>query len=83
MIRWVGGAHRFYSTHIHEKRFRWEDLTETAARDAMVEESHILIETDGAWFRIVEIPADGDLANPPTVAATQRSNGTRWIKARP
>ena len=49
----------------------------------MKEYTHILIETDGEWFRIVELPdAEPELiGNPPTVAKTKRGNGTRWIKA--
>jgi beta-lactamase superfamily II metal-dependent hydrolase len=84
VISWLGGPHRFYSTYIHEKRFRWHDMSNTTAREAMIEMSHILIETDGEWFRIVEIPAEGgDPTSPPTVQETRRSDGTRWIRAKP
>ena len=46
-----------------------------------------MIETDGVWFRIVEVPAPdlGDKHSPltvPTVRQTKRGNGTRWIEAR-
>ncbi len=83
VIKWCGGAHRFYSTQMHERRFKWEDLTTAASLQAMFETKHILIETDGTWFRVVEVPLDwGDLDSPPTVKATKRGNGTRWIRAR-
>jgi hypothetical protein len=82
VIQWVGGAHRFYSTFIHERRFRYEDIDTEAKRERMIERAHILIETDGAWFRVVEIPADDPgLGAIPSVQATRRGNGTRWIKA--
>jgi hypothetical protein len=83
VIRWLGGSHRVYHTLIHEKRFKWSNLNTRSARERMHEFSHILIETDGAWFRIVEIDAqDGDPDSPPAVAETRRGNGTRWIRAR-
>ena len=83
VIRWLGGHHRVYCTVIHEKRFRWEALDTKAKHEAMKEYSHILIETDGTWFRIVELPdADpGLIGSPPTVQQTSRGDGTRWISA--
>jgi hypothetical protein len=48
----------------------------------MIEEAHILIETDGKWFRIVEVPETFDLAHIPTVAQTRRGDGTRWVRAK-
>ena len=82
VIRWLGGAHRFYSTFIHEKRFKWSDITTEEERQEMIERKHILIETDGEWFRVVELPLDhSDPGNPPTVRETRRSNGTRWVRA--
>ena len=80
VIRWLGGAHRVYHTGIHEKVFKWEYLTTQKARQAMLEFSHILIETDGEWFRLVEVDSKG--LSPPTVRETKRSNGTQWIKCR-
>lgn len=81
-IRWSGGPHRFYSTHIHEKRFSYDDLSSRNAFDSMEEEKHILIETDGTWFRVVEIPIDSpNLLPAPGVRAVRRSHGTRWICA--
>lgn len=83
VIGWLGGAHRFYSTFIHEKRFDYDKITTAAERDAMVEITHILIETDGEWFRIVEVPVGrSSYAQVPSVADIRLSNGTRWIKAK-
>ena len=82
VIRWVGGPHRFYSTFIHERRFRYEQITTTAKRNIMIERSHVVIETDGKWFRIIEVPADdGGFGAIPAVQDTRRGDGTRWIKA--
>ena len=81
VISWLGGSHRVYHTFIHEKRFNWSDLQTIEDREQMHEISHILIETDGVRFRIVEVDAeDGDLISPPTVQQTRRSNGTQWIR---
>lgn len=82
VISWLGGSHRVYHTLIHERRFRWQDLDTREKHEAMYEYSHILIETDGVWFRIVEMPDTGDLTSPPTVQQTRRGNGTRWIRAK-
>jgi beta-lactamase superfamily II metal-dependent hydrolase len=82
VIKWAGGAHRFYSTYIHERRFTWEDMLDAKKHAAMQEIKHILIETDGIMFRIVEIEVDNpDPNNPPSVKKVKRSDGTRWIKA--
>lgn len=82
VIEWMGGSHRVYHTHIHERRFDWETMTETERR-GMVERRDILVETDGHWFRVVELPLDhGDPNRPPTVAQTRRGDGTRWIRAK-
>jgi beta-lactamase superfamily II metal-dependent hydrolase len=82
VISWLGRSHRVYHTLIHEKRFRWSDLKTTDDHEAMHEYSHILVETDGEWFRVVEIDIDiVDLDSPPSVHMTRRGNGTRWIKA--
>jgi beta-lactamase superfamily II metal-dependent hydrolase len=78
-IRWAGGAHRIYHTYIHERPFHYADLSATE-KVAMRETTHILIETDGSWFRIAEL--DGPAQIPP-VSAIRRGNGTRWIKAKP
>ncbi len=82
VVKWAGGTHRFYSTYIHERRFNWDDMKDEEKRSKMIETKHILIETDGKWFRVVEVDVDAtDLNNPPTVKQTRRGNGTRWIKA--
>jgi len=82
-VDWLGGPHRFYSTHIKEKAFVQTSLT-PETRTAMVEDSHILIETDGHWFRVLEIPIGEplDAESLASVSEVQRSNGTRWIKAK-
>jgi beta-lactamase superfamily II metal-dependent hydrolase len=83
VIKWLGGAHRVYHTFIHEKRFNWSDLQTQEEREQMHERKHILIETDGEWFRIVEVDVrEVDLTTPPTVQQTHRSHGTRWIRAK-
>ena len=83
VIRWLGGSHRVYHTFIHERRFTWPDITTETARGRMIEQTHILIETDGRWFRLVELPLDHAEPNqPPSVQQTRRGNGTRWIRAR-
>jgi beta-lactamase superfamily II metal-dependent hydrolase len=80
IIQWCGGSHRFYSTHIHERRFTWDDMS-AAERAAMVEPAHVLIETDGEWFRVVEVPVDGFGPGAiPDVADVHRGDGTRWIR---
>lgn len=82
VIDWMGGAHRVYHTHIHERRFDWETMTDKEMR-GMVERRDILVETDGHWFRVVELPHEhADLNRPPTVSQTRRGDGTRWIRAR-
>ncbi len=82
VIRWAGGAHRFYSTHIHERRFSWDAMRDAGKFSEMLERTHILIETDGLMFRVVEVDArSNDLNNPPPVRKVKRSNGTRWIEA--
>lgn len=92
VIRWLGGPHRVYRTLTHEKWFDWDDLETWPDHEALVETSrvdgqevdgtHILIETDGRWFRVVEVAIGSDLANPPTPRDVRRGDGTRWILAR-
>ena len=81
VIQWLGGAHRVYHTFLHERRFDWNDITSKALQENMQEESHILIETDGRRFRIVEIPVGEEAMPIPPVSDVQRGNGTRWIDA--
>ena len=83
IIEWLGGPQRFYSTFIHEKRFDWNMIKTEADRQAMIEIRHILIETDGQWFRLVEVPVGAsDYTTPPDVSKVKRSDGTQWIRAR-
>lgn len=83
VVKWAGGAHRFYSTYIHERKFKWSDMTDETKLNDLLEQKHILIETDGKWFRLVEVDLDSiDLNKPPTVQQTRRGNGTRWIKTK-
>lgn len=78
VIRWLGGHHRVYLTELHERRFSWDDF-----REDQYERSHVLIETDGEWFRIVEVPVDEpNVGAAPSVSSTRRSNGTRWIRTK-
>jgi hypothetical protein len=83
VIDWLGGSHRVYLTQMHERRFDWTDLATTGDHDALYEPAHVLVETDGTWFRVVEVDVDTtDLDHPPTVQQTRRGNGTRWVRAR-
>jgi beta-lactamase superfamily II metal-dependent hydrolase len=83
VIRWLGGAHRVYCTEIQEKPFQWDSLTSETKVDAMKEFAHILVETDGEWFRVVEIPEDSTdlIVDPPSPREIRRGNGTRWVRA--
>jgi beta-lactamase superfamily II metal-dependent hydrolase len=84
VIEWLGGPHRVYHTFVQERAFSWSEITTEDKRQAMIEKSHILIETDGEWFRLVEVSIEpGSALQPPTVAQTRRGNGTQWIRAKP
>lgn len=84
VVRWLGGANRVYHTHIEERPFCWSDLAaDDAARLKMVEQRHLLVETDGTWFRVVEVPLDADPLQPPTVLDTLGGDGTLWVRAAP
>jgi beta-lactamase superfamily II metal-dependent hydrolase len=78
VVKWAGRAHRIYHTHIHERAFPQGNL-DAATKEALKEQSHVLLETDGVWFRIVETK---DPRVVPGVTSVARGNGTRWIKAR-
>ena len=78
LIRRLGRSHRVYNTFIHESRFDYDDLPTRADREPFMEESHVLVETDGEFFRVVEVT---DLSNIPSVAQTRRGNGTLWVQA--
>ena len=89
VIQWLGGAHRVYHTFLHERKFKWSQINSEQKRTDMIERAHVLIETDGTWFRLTELPAPegpagtaAGLHNPPTVQQTRRGNGTRWVRAR-
>ena len=71
----VRQAHRLAA----RTRFKWDDLVTIEDHQKMEEKKHILIETDGRWFRVVE--TDNPYVIPP-VNQTRRGDGTRWIKAR-
>lgn len=79
VIRWLGGSHRVYHTYLHERRFKYEHLTDDDARAVMVELRNVLIETDGTWFRVVEVENPNEIKN---VRQVGRGNGTRWIRSR-
>lgn len=82
VIQWAGGAHHFYSTYLHERKFNWDEMKTEEYRNKMIEKTHILIETDGKWFRLVEIDSSlNEFSKIPTVEQTSRGNGTCWIKA--
>lgn len=79
IIATLGGPMRFYSTYIHERQFVRAQMS---ANDfaAMAEDTHVLIESDGTRFRIVEVgrrKSDPVLA----VADVEDENGTLWIAA--
>lgn len=79
VIKWLGGPHRVYHTYIHERAFRETDLANEQVRDSLIETRHVLIETDGCWFRLVEVE---DPIAIPDIKTTRRGNGTRWISAK-
>lgn len=84
VIKWLGGPQRFYTTFAHESRFAWSKIDTAVKRNKLIEKSHILIETDGHWFRVVEIPvSEFDGFTVPPVNEVRRSNGTRWISTTP
>ena len=83
VVQWAGGANRFYSTYLHERVFNWEKMKDKDYKNVMIEKTHILIETDGKWFRLVEIDANEvDFNKIPIIGQTSRGDGTCWIKAR-
>lgn len=82
VVKWLGGAHRVYHTHVHERRFLYPDDGGDVPLEDLEERRHILLETDGTWFRVVEVElTDEDVQDPPGVRSVRRGNGTRWIKA--
>lgn len=83
VIKWLGGHHRVYCTYVHEKVFRYEEITNETERMTVIEISHVLIETDGKWFRVVEVPTNTPDLEPPSMQSVKRSNGIRWVRATP
>ncbi len=86
VVEWLGGPGRVFHTFAHETEINWEQIVTKEQRNALIEQTHILIETDGRWFRVVEFDAmdpDVDLHDTPTVNSTPRLNGTRWITTTP
>jgi beta-lactamase superfamily II metal-dependent hydrolase len=80
VVSYLGGSHKLYSTYVHEKRFKYEKLNKSFYK--MRELKHVLIETDGDWFRIVEIPVDSELDEIPSVSEVKTGNGTQWVSAK-
>ena len=80
IIATMGGALRFYSTYIEEIPFKRSELTTPALITDMVEDTHVLIETDGSRFRIVEVRPLHD-APILEIDDVLEGNGTPWISA--
>lgn len=80
IITTLGGPLRFYSTYIKELPFKRAELSTQQLIDDMVEDFHVLIETDGSRFRIVEVPVLHD-APIPEMDDVLAGNGTPWISA--
>ena len=70
-----------YRTYLKEMLLRWDEIDSEAELEPFIERKHVLVETNGTWFRVVEVPVDGDKRRIPTVTSTVRSDGTRWIRA--
>jgi beta-lactamase superfamily II metal-dependent hydrolase len=79
VVDFLGGSHRLYSTYIHEKRFSYESVIYDY--DRLVEQNTILIETDGKWFRVLELESVSHNVQIPNVKSVLSGDGTRWIKA--
>ncbi len=73
VVSWAGGFRRTFHTHAHERQ------NYAGRTNAMVEGSHIVVETDGEWFRVFELRDLDDAL--PTVTQTAGGDGTRWIRA--
>ena len=85
VIDTLGGPERFFSTYIHERTLTPAMYKSAEKLQGMIEKDRrtILIETDGEWFRLVEVPnAHENLNEPPSVADVESGDGTRWIRAR-
>ena len=79
-IATLGGAKRFYSTYVREITFNREKLTTPEKIQKIVEDTHVLIETDGDRFRVVEVGTkhDSPIFDVNDVPADK---GTPWISA--
>jgi beta-lactamase superfamily II metal-dependent hydrolase len=79
-IATLGGAKRFYSTYVREIAFDRAKLTTPEKIQKVVEDTHVLIETDGERFRIVEV---GTKHDSPVfdVNDVPADKGTPWISA--
>jgi hypothetical protein len=75
----LGGSARFYSTFIHERDFERANMSASELEE-MMEDTHVLIETDGQFFRIVEVRRTGTPTILPLVSVPP-TRGTRWIRA--
>lgn len=82
IVRWMGGAHRVFHTYAEEKYINWYG-DETIKKADFKERSQILIETDGSWFRVVEIDPGDEGKAIPVVKNVRSGDGTRWITAKP
>nr|AQQ74478.1 hypothetical protein [uncultured bacterium] len=79
-IRLLGGFDRFFSTYIHEREFRWDRLRKSQLA-GFIEDTHVLIETDGTRFRVVEVERDSPL-DIDAVTEVDPGDGTLWISAK-
>ena len=82
IVRWMGGAHKVFHTYAEEKYINWYG-DETIKKEDFKERSHILIETDGVWFRVVEIEPGKESGPIPIVQDVRAGDGTQWVKAKP
>lgn len=76
----LGGPKRFYSTYVREITFDRTKLTTPEKIAKVVEDTHVLVETDGERFRIVEVGTkhDSPIFDVNDVPADK---GTPWISA--
>ena len=79
-VETLGGVKRFFSTYVHEVEFDRSKLTSDKKIQKVVEDTHVLIETDGERFRILEVGTkhDSPLFDVNDVPADK---GTPWISA--
>jgi hypothetical protein len=79
-IATLGGVKRFYSTYVREIKFDRAKLTTDEKIKKVVEDTHVLVETDGERFRIVEVGTKHD-APIFEVNDVPADKGTPWISA--